>query len=142
MGHTIRLEEAQLLMKPQGSQWTPHCSPLGPQHWLGVGPTSQQGTWAAAESFIQFSRSVESDSLRPHESQHARPPCPSSELLKLMSIELVMASNHLILCHPLLLLPSVFPSIGSFQMSQLFPSGGKSTGASASASILPMNIQD
>ena len=142
MGHTIRLEEAQLLMKPQGSQWTPHCSPPGPQHWLGVGPTSQQGTWAAAESFVQFSRSVESDSLRPHESQHARPPCPSSELLKLMSIELVMASNHLILCHPLLLLPSVFPSIGSFQMSQLFPSGGKSTGGSASASILPMNIQD
>ena len=48
----------------------------------------------------------------------------SRSLLKLMSIESVMPSNHLILCHPLLLLPSIFPSIRSFQMSQLFPSGG------------------
>ena len=65
----------------------------------------------------QFSRSVVSDSLRPHESQHARPPCPitnSRSLLILMSIELVMPSNHLILCHPLLLPPSLFPSIRVF----------------------------
>ena len=52
-----------------------------------------------------------------------------------------MPSNHLILCCPLLLLPSIFPSIRSFQMSQLFASGGSSIGASASASVLPMNIQ-
>ena len=57
-----------------------------------------------------------SGSLRPHRLQHTRLPCPSStpSLLKLMSIELVMPSNHLILCHPLLLLPSIFPSIRVF----------------------------
>ena len=47
-----------------------------------------------------------------------------------------MPSNHLILCHPLLLLPSIFPSSGSFPMSQLFASGGQSIGASPSASVL------
>ena len=87
----------------------------------------------------------------------------SHSLLKLMSIESVMPSNHLILCRPLLFLPSIFPSIrvfsdyetdalptalrrltssGSFQMSQLFASGGKSIGASALALVLPVNIQD
>ena len=53
-----------------------------------------------------------------------------------------MPSNHLILCRPLLLLPSDFPSIRSFPVSQFFASGGQSIGASASASVLPMNIQD
>ena len=52
--------------------------------------------------------------LRLHGLQHTNPPCPSPSLLKLMSIELVMPSNHLILCHPLLLLPSIFPSIRVF----------------------------
>ena len=66
----------------------------------------------------------------------------SQSLLKLMSNELVMPSRHLILCHPLLLLPSIFPSIRYFQMSQLFTSGGQSTEVSASTSVLPMNIQD
>ena len=65
----------------------------------------------------------------------------SQSPLKLMPIESVMLSNHLILCHPLLL-PSIFPSIGSFQMSQFFMSDGQSIAASASASVLPMNIQD
>ena len=60
---------------------------------------------------------------------------------KPMSIESVIPSNHLILCCPLLLLPSK-PASGSFQMSQLFASGGQSTGVSASASVLPMNTQD
>ena len=66
----------------------------------------------------------------------------SRSLLKLMSIESVMPSNHLFLRRPLLLLPSVFPSIRVFLMSQLFASGGQSVGTSASASVLPMNIQD
>ena len=52
-----------------------------------------------------------------------------------------MPSNHLILCHPLLLLPSI-PASGFFQMNQFFTSGGQSIGVSASASGLPMNIQD
>ena len=66
----------------------------------------------------------------------------SWSLLKLMSIVLVMPSNNLILCHPLILLPSIFSSIRVFQISQLFASGGQSIGVSASISILPMNIQD
>ena len=63
---------------------------------------------------VQFSGSVVSDSLRTHGLQHARPPCPSPtpRLLKFMSIESVMPSNHVILCHPLLRLPSIFPSKG------------------------------
>ena len=65
----------------------------------------------------------------------------SGSLLKFMSIESVMPSNYLILYHPLLL-PSIFPASGSFQMSQFFTSGGQNIGVSASASVLPMNIQD
>ena len=61
---------------------------------------------------------------------------------KTMSIESVIPSNHLILCHPLLLLPSIFPIIRVFQMSQLFASGGQSIRVSASPSFLPMNTQD
>ena len=68
-------------------------------------------------SSVPFSRSVVSDSLQPHESQHARPPLsitnPQS-LLKLLSIESVMPYNHFILCRPLLLVPSIFPSIRVF----------------------------
>ena len=62
----------------------------------------------------------------------------SQSLPKLMSIDLVISSNHLILCRPLLLLPSIFPRIRVFQMSQLFASGGQSIGVSALASVLPM----
>ena len=65
----------------------------------------------------------------------------SWSLLKLMSIELVIPSNHLILCHPFSSLQS-FPVSGSFPMSQFFPSGGQNIGVSASSSVLPMNIQD
>ena len=65
---------------------------------------------------IQFSSSVVSNSLRPHESQHTRPPCPSNSwsLLRLTSIKSVMPSSHLILCRPLLLLPPIPPSIRVF----------------------------
>ena len=62
----------------------------------------------------QFSYSVVSDSLRPHESQHARSPCPSGSSLRLTSIESVMLSRHLILCRPLLNLPLIPPSIRVF----------------------------
>ena len=63
-------------------------------------------------------------------------------LLKFMSIELVMPSNHLILCCLLLLRPSIFPSIRIFLMSLLIASGGQSIGASALGSVLPMNNFD
>ena len=66
----------------------------------------------------------------------------SRSLLKLMSIESVMSSNHLILCHPFSSCSQSFPASGSFPMSQFFISGGQSIGPSASASVLPMNIQD
>ena len=68
-------------------------------------------------SSVHISCSVMSNSLRPYGLQHARPPCPSPThkgLLKLMSIESVMPSNHLNLCHSLLLLSSIFPSIRVF----------------------------
>ena len=66
----------------------------------------------------------------------------SQSLFKLMSIELVMPSNYLILCHPLLVLLPSFPASGSFLMSQVFASDGQSIEVSASALVLPTNIQD
>ena len=73
---------------------------------------------------VQFSHSVVSNSLQPHGLQHTRLPLSftiSQSLLKLMSIELVMPSNHLILGHPLLLLPSIFPSIRVFPNESALP---------------------
>ena len=66
----------------------------------------------------------------------------SQSLLKLMSIKSVMTSNHLFLCHSLLLLPSILPSIRVFANESFFTSGGQSIAVSASASVHPMNIQD
>ena len=96
-------------------------------------------------SSIQFSHSVVSDSLRSHESQHARPPCPSPTP--------GVYSNSCPLswwCHrtisssviPFSSYPQSFPASGSFQMSQLFTSGGQSIGVSALASFLPKDTQD
>ena len=94
---------------------------------------------------VQFSCSVVSDSLRPHGLQHTRPPCPSPT-------PGVYSNSHpwSQWCHPTISSSVVpfsshlqsFPESGSFQMSQLFTSGGQSIGVSASASVLPMNIQD
>ena len=93
---------------------------------------------------VQFSRSVVSDSLWPHEPQHARPPYPSPNpgVHPSNTTELVMPSNHLILCSLLLLLPSIFPSIRVFSNESLFTSSGQSIGVSASTSVLSMNTQD
>ena len=66
----------------------------------------------------------------------------SWSLLKLMSIESVMPSSHLILCRPFSFCPQFFPALGSFPMSQLFTGGGQSIGVSASTSVLPLNTQD
>ena len=66
----------------------------------------------------------------------------SWSLLKIMSVESVMSSNHLVHCHPLLLLPSIFPSFRNFLLSQFFESGDQSIEVSTLASVLPMNIQD
>ena len=87
------------------------------------------------EALLLFSRSVVSDSVTPWTAAR-------QSVLKFMSIELVIPSNHLILCCPFLLLPLIFPSIRLFLMSQLFAPGGQSIRASASASVLLMNIED
>ena len=94
---------------------------------------------------FQFSRSVMSDSLWPHEPKHARPPCPSPT-------PWVYPNSHPSSrwCHPAISSSVVpfssctqsHPASGSFQMSQLFASGGQSIRVSASASVLPMNTQD
>ena len=101
--------------------------------------------WLRIETSVQFSRSVMSDALQPHELQHARPPClsptpgvypnscPSSRW-----------------CHPAISFfvipfsscPQSLPALEYFPMSQFFAWGGQSIGVSASASVLPMNIQD
>ena len=95
-------------------------------------------------SSVQFSCSVESDSLQPHEPQHARPLCPSPT--PGVHPNLCPLSWW---CHPTISSSVVpffsclqsFPASGSFPMSQFFASDGQSTGVSASASVLPMNIQ-
>ena len=86
----------------------------------------------------QFSRSVVSDSVTPWTTarQASLSITNSRSLLKLMSIEPVMPSNHLILCCPFSPGPQSFPASGSFQMSQLFTSGGQSMGVSASTSVI------
>ena len=103
------------------------------------------GLFLDSSDFSLFSRSVVSNSLKPQGLQHARPPCPSptpracSDLCPLswwchptISSSVVPFSSRL----------QSFPASGSFPVSQFFTSGGQSIGASASASILPMNIQD
>ena len=100
-----------------------------------------------ARDSVPFSQSVVSNSLWPHGLLHARLPC---RLLTTracsnsypLSWWCHQPSNHLILYHPLLFLPSIFPSIRVFSMSQFFTSGGQSIGVSASTSVLPKNIQD
>ena len=82
--------------------------------------------------------------LQPHGLQHTRLPCPSPtpRVCSNMSPLTLMPFNHLILCCPLLFQSSIFPSISAFLMSQFFTSGGQSIGASASAWVLWLNIQD
>ena len=106
---------------------------------------NQNKTMTVSQSVSQFSRSVVSDSLWPHGLQHTRPPCPSPTpgvysnsgplsqwCHPTISSSVVPFSSHL----------QSFPASGSFQMNQLFVSSGQSIGASASTSVLPMNIQD
>ena len=93
----------------------------------------------------QISRSVVSDSLRPHESQHARPPCPSqtpgvhSDSCPLSQWCHPAISSSVV---PFSSCPQSLPASQSFPMSQLFPWSGQSTRVSALASVLPKNTQD
>ena len=102
------------------------------------------GSQSVQFSSVQFSRSVVSDSLRPHESQHARSPCPSPTP-RVYSNWCPLSRQ----CHPAISSsvipfsssPQSLPASGSFSMSQLFSWGGQSIGVSALASFLPMNTQ-
>ena len=116
-----------------------------PALWLNSLPSEPPGKPRLPFSLGQFSLSFMSNSLQPHGLQHARSPCPSSTP--------GVYSNSCPLsqwCHPAIsssVIPfsshlQFFPASGSFQMSQFFASGGQSIGVSASASVLPMNIQD
>ena len=94
---------------------------------------------------VQFSCSVVSDSLRPHELQHARPPCPSptpgvysNSCPSSQWCQPAISSSVILFSS----CPQSFPASGSFPMSQLFAWGGQSIRVSASASVLPMNTQD
>ena len=96
---------------------------------------------------VQFSHSDVSNSLWPPWTavrQASLSITNSWSLLRLMFIESVMPSNHLILCRPLPFFSHLksFPALGSFQMSQFFTSSGQSIGVSASTSVLPMNTQN
>ena len=135
----------------------------GKKGWDGWMESLNQWTWVWANSRIvkdreawcatykcrsisvQFSRSVVSDSLRPHESQHARPPSPSpTPGVYLNSCPLYQW------CHPNISssvvlfssCPQSSPASGSFQINQFFTSGGHRPGASASLSVPPINVQD
>ena len=94
---------------------------------------------------IQFSRSVVSDSLWPHGLQHARPPCPSPTpgvYPKSCPLSQWCHPTFSPFVVPFSSYPQSFPASGSFQMSQLFTSGGQGIGVSASTSVLPMNTQN
>ena len=94
---------------------------------------------------VQFSHSVMSNYLWPHKSQHAKPPCPSPTPRVYPNSCPLSRGYHLTISSSVLPFSShlqSFPISGTFQMSQLFASGGQSIGVSASASDLPMNIQD
>ena len=101
-----------------------------------------QNTWVAS---VQFSRSVMSDSLRPHGLQHARPPCPSPTPGVYPNSCPVHQWCHPTISSSVVLFsscPRSFLASGSFQMSQLFTSSGQSIGVSALVSVLPTNTQD
>ena len=112
----------------------------------GARPCPHFGFWSSSlqnhVSSVQFRCSVMSDSVTSWISacQASLSITNSQSLLKLISIESVMPSNHLILCHPLVLLPSIFPSIRVFSSESVLPIRCQSIGVSALAAVLLMNI--
>ena len=121
------------------------CRCPGSDSSSGLPPPSNPYSLSLFKISVQFSHSVMSDALQPHEPQHARPPCPSPTPR--------VYPNSCPLspwCHPTISssvvpfssCPQSFPASGSFPMSQLFASSGQSIGVSASTSVLPMNTQD
>ena len=119
---------------------------MSPRTWIQVAIWGDVQNWVVT---VHFSQSIHSLSCvwlfaTPWTAAHqaSLSITISQSLLKLMSIELVMPSSHLILYCPLLLPPSVFPTLRAFSNGKFFTSGGQSFGVSASISVLPMSIQD
>ena len=135
---------------PCGKESSCNAGDLGLIPRLGRCPGEGKGYWLQYSGLensmgcIVHGAAKRSDSLRPHESQHARPPCPSPT----PGVHSNSCPSSL-WCHPAILFsvvpfscPQSLPASDSFPISQLFSSGSQSTGVSASASILPMNTQD
>ena len=128
-----------------GQQWKRRQREKTYEHWEKERAGRTERIARKHIDSVQFSRSVVSDSLQPHEPQQARPPCPSP------APRVPPNSGPLSRwCHPAISssvvpfssCPQSFPASGSFQMSPLFTSGGQSIVVSASTSVLPMNTQD
>ena len=124
----------QTSLRRKTIEWNSH----GKVYWVACRPA----IWATAQfsSVPQLCLTLSDPWTTAHQATLSL--TNSQSLLKLMSIELVMPSNHLIFCRPFLLLHSNLAALGSFPVSQFLISGGRSIGVSASASVLPMNIQD
>ena len=128
-----------------GDLYNPGNEPPSPVSPVLVGGFfTSEPPWRPVNDILLFSCSVVSYSFQPHGLQHARLPCPSpSPGACSNSCPLSWWCHATILsCHPLLLLPSIFPSIRVSFNGQVFASGAQTIGASASASVPPMNIQD
>ena len=136
----VFLKFLQVLVSLNYSASQPLSLPSLPK--LSRDGSSQRSILPVKFSSVQFSRSVVSNSVTPWTAaRHASLSVTNSRsLLKLMSIESVMPSNHLFLCCPLFSHLQPFPASGSFPRSQFFTSGGHRIGASASASVLPMRM--
>ena len=129
------------------NSWVCAIEPMSHNYWSPrtLEPVLCKRSHRNEKPSVQFSPSVVSDSLWPHGLQHARPPCPSPTPGVYSNS---CPSNQW--CHPIISSSVVpfssclqsFPASRSFPMSQLFTSGGQSIAVSASASVLPMNIQD
>ena len=122
-------------------EWLSRCRISSPRPVQWVWPFCQEPQFSS----VQFSHSVMSNSLQPHWLQHARPPCPSPTPGACSNSCPWSRWCHSAITSSVIPFSSSlqsFPASGSFQMSQFFASGGQSIGVSASASVLPMNIQN
>ena len=133
--------------RPSGRETNCMMARLFPRYELPQFRESAAKTWeqmdSGTEGSVQFSHSFVSNSLRPHGLQHTRPPCPSPDPGACSSSCLSSGG-----CHPTIsssVIPfsclQSFPASESFPTSQIFASGGQNIGASALASVLPINIQ-
>ena len=126
-------------LEPNGTKMADNTRPW---YWISKWNDTPRGALTVP---VQFSHSVVSDSLWPHWMQHTRPPCPSPTPRVYSNSSPLSQWCHLTISSSVIPFSSClqsFPASGAFQMSQFFTSGGQRIGASASASVLPVNIQD